>query len=251
MLNIETESNIDITFFVPCYNEEQNVESTIVTIVAAIDEVSIPYEILIVDDCSSDNTTDVVEDFMKENPDIPILLKKNEINRGLGRNYIDGAYIGHGKYYMLVNGDNAEPKETIEAIIKRIGDGDMIIPNFGNCDQRPPWRRTVSHIFTCLVNLLSGYNINYYNGPVAHLRFNVMRWHPDTHGFAYQAEIITRLLDEGASYVEVVIFNEDRQYGVSKAFTIQNIMSIAHSLLQIFLRRLRRVLYPAAYKHRK
>ena len=70
-----------------------------------------------------------------------------------------------------------------------------------------------------------------------------MRWHSDTHGFAYQAEIITRLLDEGATYIEVNVFNYARNKGESKAFTIRNVSSITHSLLQIFLRRLRKKLF--------
>ena len=100
-----------------------------------------------------------------------------------------------------------------------------------------------SKFFTLLINLMSGYNISYYNGPVAHLRYNVMRWSPDTHGFAYQAEIIVKVLDEKGTFKEVEIKNSDRQEGISKAFTIKNIFSIGHSILQIFLRRLRKLLF--------
>ncbi|MBC8489529.1 MAG: hypothetical protein H8D45_26220, partial [Bacteroidetes bacterium] len=81
------------------------------------------------------------------------------------------------------------------------------------------------------------------NGPVMHLRYNVMRWSPDTHGFAYQAELISRILIEGGTYKEILIANTDRQGGESKAFTIKNILSITHSLLQIILRRLRQYLF--------
>ena len=87
------------------------------------------------------------------------------------------------------------------------------------------------------MNLISGNRIHYYNGPVAHLRYNVMRWSPDTHGFAYQAELITRVLGEGATFKEIQITNYDRQEGITKAFRIQNILSVGHSLLQIFLNR--------------
>ena len=70
-----------------------------------------------------------------------------------------------------------------------------------------------------------------------------MRWSPDTNGFAYQAELITRILDEGGTFLEIQIKNYDRQEGISKAFQIKNIFSVAHSLLQIFLRRLRFLLF--------
>ena len=104
---------------------------------------------------------------------------------------------------------------------------------------RPPWRTTLSGLFTFLVNLFSGKRVRYYNGPILHLRWNVMRWHPDTDGYAYQAETVTRVLEEGGTFVEVAVSNVTRLYGVSKAFRIQNILSIGHSLFQIFLRHLR------------
>ena len=65
-----------------------------------------------------------------------------------------------------------------------------------------------------------------------------MRWSPFTYGFACQAEIIVKVLEEGGSYIEVEIESIDRNEGASKAFAIKNIFSVIHSLLQIFLRRL-------------
>ena len=119
----------------------------------------------------------------------------------------------------------------------------MIIPYFGKNDSRSLSRVYTSKAFTFLINLISGYKIQYYNGPVVHKKFNVMRWSPDTNGFAYQAEIIVKVLDEKGSFSEVMINNFDRQEGSSSAFTIKNLFSVAHSVLQIFLRRLRALLF--------
>jgi|SaaInlStandDraft_2_1057019.scaffolds.fasta_scaffold110958_2 glycosyltransferase involved in cell wall biosynthesis len=241
--SIRLDSECDITFFVPCYNEEGNIIATFGNIVGAATEAGITYEILLVDDRSQDNSVRVIEDYMRVHPDVPVTLLKNKKNMGLGRNYVEGAYISKGKYYMLVNGDAAEPQETITEIIQNLNQADMIIPYFDKKDTRKLSRRMLSKSFTFLVGLLSGQSLKYYNGPVAHLKQNVMRWHADTHGFAYQAEILTRLLMEGASYVEVEVPNVDRDSGITKAFTSQNFLAVSHSLFQIFLRRARNSLY--------
>ena len=47
---VRIDSECDITFFVPCYNEENNVLSTFENIIRAGREVDITYEILLVDD---------------------------------------------------------------------------------------------------------------------------------------------------------------------------------------------------------
>ncbi len=242
MRNFNKKNNT-ISFFVPCLNEEKNIENTINNIIKSVKKTDFNFEIIIVDDNSTDNTKGIILDFKKNNPTLNITLVENKITMGLGRNYVDTAFIANGRYYMLINGDNAEPKETILTILKEIGKADIIIPFFDNQDNRDIFRVLISKTFTSLINFISGYRIKYYNGPVVHLRFNVMRWSPDTHGFAYQAELITRTLDEKATYRHVIIKNLNRSSGKSKAFTIQNIMSVSHSILQILLRRLRWILF--------
>lgn len=240
---IKQDDEFDITFFIPCYNEEENIVRTIETIVSAAQETTFKYEILIIDDHSQDKTVDVIEDFMKMHCNIPIQLERNKINCGLGYNYVEGAFLGKGKYYMAVFGDNSEPKESLLTVIKKLGSANIVVPYFGRGDSRPITRVLISRTFVALVNFISGHALRYYNGPVLHLRYNVMRWHSNTLGFAYQAELITQLLDNGASYTEVEIPNCNRKRGVSKAFTFKNFLSISHSLLQIFLRRIRRIFF--------
>ncbi len=229
---------LDLTFFVPCYNEERNIEATVNTIVAAAQATTLTYEILICDDASSDDTKGVVERLIKENSKVSIRFVRNAQNRGLGFNYFRGSFLARGKYYMLINGDNVEPQEAIKAIINHHGQYDMVIPYFGSNDKRTASRCRISRVFTFLVNILSGHKINYYNGPVMHLTDNVRFWRAETMGYGYQAELVCRLLHEGATYTQVEVSNTDRQWGFSKAFALSNIFSVSNSLFHIFWRRL-------------
>jgi hypothetical protein len=73
----------------------------------------------------------------------------------------------------------------------------------------------------------SGYDIQYYNGLPIYRRYNVMRWPPISYGFGFQADIITRMLDEGASYVQIPAWGGiDRKGGKSTALTIRNVLSV-------------------------
>ncbi len=245
-------TDVEFTFFVPCLNEENNIVNAIETIVSVSNELKLTYEIIIIDDNSKDNTLENIKVFIEGNEDVDIKLFKNTVTKGLGYNYTEGAYKGSGNYYMLVNGDNSEKKETLQAILGIAGATDMIIPYFYSTDNRKIFRIITSKLFTFIINLISGNSIKYYNGPVLHHRYNVMRHHSDTHGFAYQAELIVKLLDQNKSYSEVVVLNQDRDSqllkqngdkGKSKAFTIVNILSVLHSITQIILRKIRKNLY--------
>jgi hypothetical protein len=107
---------------------------------------------------------------------------------------------------------------------------------------RAPLRRTViSKLYTCLVNLASGNRLAYYNGNALYLRAHVMRFHVECSGFGYQAEFLTRLISEGATYKELPLVAYDREG--STALNVKNLLSVTHSLMTIALRRMRIVLF--------
>ena len=76
----------------------------------------------------------------------------------------------------------------------------------------------LSNVYVKLVDLVSGFHLRYYNGLAVHLRHNVMRWHPNTRGFGFQADIICLLLDQGFSYKEVPVKTIERRASGSNAF---------------------------------
>jgi glycosyltransferase involved in cell wall biosynthesis len=245
-LTPELTHDCDLSLFVACYNEEEGIVPTLETVVAAADEVGISYDVVIIDDCSTDRSVEAILAYLRAHPDLPITLYVNEVNQGVGANYAEGAFRCRGRYYRMICGDNVESKDNLVSIFRRIGEADMIIPYPADTTFRGPFRRFVSWSFTALVNLLSGYRIRYYNGLAVHFRYNVMRWHSNSHGFGFQADLITRLLDLKATYVEIPVYPNERAAGTTKAFKFRNICSVGHTLLEIWLRRLGKLVYPEA-----
>ena len=68
-------------------------------------------EIIIIDDCSLDNTTEVIENYMKEDKRIKYL--KNESNNGKIKSRSDGVRMAKGKYITIIDGDDALSHENI------------------------------------------------------------------------------------------------------------------------------------------
>lgn len=236
---------LDLTVFISCYNEEEYIIATIETVREALNEIgTISHEIIVVDDCSRDRSTETVKEYMLTHPEQCIVLRSNKVNRGLAQNYIDVAFIGRGKYYRLVCGDNAEPKETMVAVFREIGQADMIIPYYVTSEGKNLYRRMLSNTYTGVVNFVSGFRLNYYNGLAVHLRYNVMRWHPNTRGFGFQADVICMLLSQGFSYKEAPVKTiERRADGSSNALTFRNMLSVGHTLVDLLFRRLANLAY--------
>jgi len=233
--------DIDVTFFVPCLNEEKYIAATLETVIAAAREFHWTYEVIVVDDGSTDRTATIVSDFCRADATLPVLLQRNPCNLGLARSFLNTAFRGRGRYYRLICGDNIEPKDSMVAVLKHMGEADIVMPYYPNLSGKSPVGRILSKAYNSLVNFLSGHRIRYYNGNPLYRRHHVMRWAPHNNGFGYQADLVTQLLDLNATYVEIPIAGMHRAKGRS-SLKIRSMISVAHSLLEIALRRLQRLI---------
>ena len=62
-------------------------------------------EIIIIDDCSEDNSTDVIKEYQKE--DQRIILISHDTNEGEMKSRVDGIREAKGKYLTIIDGDDA------------------------------------------------------------------------------------------------------------------------------------------------
>ena len=107
--------NITLSIFVPCLNEERNINDALSNIKEGVQDIN--YEILVTDDASKDKTIEVIEKFKNDNPNLNIRIFRNESCKGYGFNYFASAHKAVGKYYLNLSGDACESPETIKKII--------------------------------------------------------------------------------------------------------------------------------------
>lgn len=94
---------MDITVIVATYNQESTIGRTLDSILCQ--NTCATYEILIVDDCSTDNTETVCRKYTVENPD-RIRYVRRHSNMGLVANYIDALQQAKGRYIADCAGDD-------------------------------------------------------------------------------------------------------------------------------------------------
>lgn len=221
-----------ISIMVPALNEEGNIAKTISEIEQGLIEQVFDYEIFLIDDGSSDKTGSIANKLGKRNKKIKII--HHNIPKGMGFCYREGLKLAKFEYYMYIPGDDQFPKTALIKMLQQLGKSDIIIPHVTNMHIRPFARQGLSYTFTFLVNLLFGLQVSYYNGTVIHKTILLRGALPKTNGFAYQAEILVRLLKSGASFIEVGYEMVERQAGSTSAFKIKNIRSVFEAIALLF-----------------
>lgn len=93
----------EISVIVLTFNQEATISRTIESILAQIDAPE--YEVIIGEDCSTDRTRKICEEYRSKYPD-KIRLISSECNRGITRNYKDCFQSAQGKYIADCSGDD-------------------------------------------------------------------------------------------------------------------------------------------------
>ena len=100
--NFEKSSYPDVSIIMTMYNQAHCIHKGI----RSIQNQSLKnIEIIIVDDCSQDNGTDVIKEFQKEDP--RIILISHDMNEGEMKSRTDGIRKAKGKYITIIDGDDA------------------------------------------------------------------------------------------------------------------------------------------------
>lgn len=238
---------IDVTLFVACYNEAANIIGTLENVRLALEQIGCSAEVIVIDDASTDDSVARLRTYRREHLDLPIRLVVNPVNRGLAENFATACSVGCGRYFKLVCGDDVETIEALTRILSHIDQADLILPYHHCCEGKSALRMFLSRTFTILVNLVSGHRVRYYNGLGLFRREHVLRWHSRMSGFAFQADLVTRLLDEGLRPLEIEVPARERNNGSSTALKPRNFVLVARTLLTIFLRRLARAPLPVLH----
>lgn len=222
-----------ITVAVACYNEDKSIIDTINNLLLALNQIGITFQILVMDDASSDSSIQLVEKYIYTNPNVNITLHKNKINRGLEWNVFKAVEIACGKYFWIVAGDNALDVETYKLMLSNVGKSDIIIPYVLSYRGRKLQRKIISSLYVKIINFLSGHNIKYYNGSSIYNKKDIINHGMDIKGFSYSAELIIRLLDQGKSYIEIPVIFNDRKHGKSSAISLKNFLTVSKFLLRL------------------
>lgn len=147
-----------LSVIIPAYNEEKRVLSTLSKICAYLFTKDFPYEIIVVDDGSTDNTLQMVKNFASSDNHIVILI--NEQNSGKGYSVRKGMLSARGEYVFFTDADLSTPIEEIEKCLPYLINGyDVVIgsrsmPGADILVHQPWYREKMGKIFNFMVNMV-------------------------------------------------------------------------------------------------
>lgn len=147
----------DLSIVIPAYNEEWRLPPTLLDMIDYFDGRDLDYEIIVVDDGSTDRTAEVVKRLEKIRKQVCLIQLPQ--NRGKGHAVRTGVLNSHGKYVLFADADGSTPIKDIERLEAQFVEetkiviGSRALPSEDTFVTRR-WDRTLlERIFNFCVNL--------------------------------------------------------------------------------------------------
>jgi len=146
---------MEISVIIPAYNEEKRIGKTLEALLKYLDKQKYSYEIIVVNDGSTDKTKEVVQQFKQRK----IKIIDNHQNKGKGYSIQHGFCAAQKKWILFTDADLSTPIEELETCFRYASGADVIIgsrnlPMSQIVVKQPFFRSMLGRIFPFFVRLL-------------------------------------------------------------------------------------------------
>lgn len=148
-----------LSIIIPAYNEEKRLAKTLIEVGEYLKKQQFEYEIIVVDDGSTDMTTEIVMGM--KNKIKNLYLINNDINHGKGFSVRRGLLYAKGQYRLFMDADNSTLIEEIENFLPYFKTYDIIIGSRNIkgskiINRQPAHRRILGSFYSLLVQIIIG-----------------------------------------------------------------------------------------------
>jgi glycosyltransferase involved in cell wall biosynthesis len=153
-----------LSIIIPAYNEGRTIH-LILDKIKMVDLGVIAKEIIIVNDCSNDNTEEAIFAYQKNHPDLPISYNKHERNSGKGAAINTGIQKATGEFILIQDADLEYDPSEYTILLKPIIEGyaDVVYGSrfIGGKPHRILffWHSIGNHFLTFISNMFTNLNL--------------------------------------------------------------------------------------------
>ena len=223
-----------VSVVIPIFNEEENIPPLLEKLEAALISLGKPFEVIMVDDGSTDRSAQVLRGLKPRYPWLKVIF----LRRNFGQSAAFTAGIDHarGEIIVTMDGDLQNDPADIPKLLKKIEEGYDVVSGWRK-DRKDPFlsRRLPSILANRLISRLTKVRLHDYGCSLKAYRAEVIQ------GLAIYGELhrfIPVLVSlRGAKIAEEVVTHHPRRHGKSKYGLSRTYRVLLDLLLMIFFRK--------------
>ena len=227
-------TNTDISIVIPLLNEEESLPELVEWIARVMDDNSYSYEIILIDDGSTDNSWNIIEELSTKNPSV----KGVKFNRNYGKSA--ALNIGFkevtGKVVFTMDADLQDSPDELPDLYKMITeDGYDLVSGWKKKRYDPITKTVPTKLFNGATRLMSGVKLHDFNCGLKAYKNEVVK-NIDVYGEMHRYIPFIAKFNGYSKIGEKEVIHQERKYGVTKfglerfIFGFLDLMSISFTL---------------------
>lgn len=222
-----------ISIIIPTYNEEENVLLLIQRVIKTLDKTDTPYEIIIVDDHSTDKTVTVVK---KLTADYPVSIYEKKGKTGKAFSILEGSLYCAYDIIGMIDADLQYPPEAFPYMLNLIEKGNSLVIGRREDNDIPILRKATSSIYSTIFNKwLHGLPFDVQSGMKVFRKELLFELPHSPTGWTLDLPLVIFAKNTGRSITEVTIPFSKRSFGKSKVTLFYTSLEIAKQSLYLKL----------------
>ena len=202
----------DLSVVVPVLNERDGLPELLAEIEGACDSLGLAWEVIFVDDGSTDGSAELLERLAAEHEAVRLV----RLRRNFGKSAALGAGFEHssGDIVVTLDGDGQDDPGEIPALVSKLDEGFQLVSGWKRDRQDPTLRRWASRLFNWVTARLSGVGLHDFNCGLKAYRGDLARslqLYGELHRY-----IPVLAVQRGWRVTEIPVNHRPRRHGRSK-----------------------------------
>jgi glycosyltransferase involved in cell wall biosynthesis len=233
MAGSEQASPLSLSVFFPAYNDAGTIASLVITALQSASKLTPHYEIIVVNDGSSDSTAQILDELARVYPQLKIVT--HPVNRGYGGALRSGFSNASKDVIFYTDGDAQYDPSEIELLWPKMTP-DVDLVNGYKISRSDPWHRIViGRIYHHTVKLMFGLRVRDVDCDFRLLRRSIFeRVRLEKNSGVICLEMMKKIQDAGFRIVEAPVHHYHRAHGQSQFFNFRRVVRTGIDVLKLW-----------------
>ena len=222
-----------ISVFYPAFNDAGTIGSLVLAALHVLPELTDDYEVIVINDGSTDYTAEVLDDLAAKMDHVKIV--HHEKNRGYGGALRTGFATASKDLVFYTDGDAQYDPHEIRDLYAALRPEVDVVNGYKISRSDPLHRKIIGRIYHHTVKLLFGFKLRDVDCDFRLIRrhvFDVVALESDSGTICL--ELVKKLQDADFRFAEVPVHHYHRTYGKSQFFNYKRLWRTAVQLLQLW-----------------
>ena len=222
-----------LSVFFPAYNDCGTIASLVITAVQSASKLTPNYEVIVVDDGSSDSTAQILSELARVYPQLKVVT--HPVNRGYGGALRTGFASASKDVIFYTDGDAQYDPSEMEVLWPMMTSGVDLVNGYKISRSDPLHRIVIGRIYHHTVKILFGLRVRDVDCDFRLLRRSIFdRVHLEKNSGVICLEMMKKIQDAGFGIAEVPVHHYHRAHGKSQFFSFRRVIRTGVDVLKLW-----------------